>query len=365
MLYHIFYPLRDSFIAFNLFRYLTFRAAFAAITAFLICVLFGDKVVAALRRHKIGEHTDKTDSAELAKKMWDKKGTPTMGGILIVGAVIISTLLWANLFNFYIGLALFTTLWLAALGFVDDYIKLTHPGVKGLNARSKLIFQLGLGFILGYLLYFHVRGMSHGTQLVFPFFKSFHPELGVFYILLVTLVIAGTSNAVNLTDGLDGLAIGCTTMASLAFLVIAYLVGRVDFSRYLQVAYVPGAAEMCVFCAALVGASLGFLWFNCYPAQVFMGNTGSLTLGGVLGLIAVVTKQEMMLLFVGGVFIIELLSVIIQVASFKLTGKRVFACAPIHHHFQLKGWPETTVVIRFWIIAAVMTVFSLVTLKLR
>ncbi|ODS33416.1 MAG: phospho-N-acetylmuramoyl-pentapeptide transferase [Candidatus Scalindua rubra] len=261
-------------------------------------------------------------------------------------------------------MVLFTTIWLGALGFFDDYIKLTQKHSSGLTSTSKLLFQCGLGLILGLMLYFHFNEINDGTKLVIPFFKEIRPDLGAFYVLMVMFSVVGMSNAVNITDGLDGLAIGCTVIAGLVFTLIAYIVGRVDFSSYLQVPYIAGTGELSILCSALVGAGLGFMWFNCFPAQTFMGDIGSLPLGGMLGLIAIIVKQELLLFFIGSIFIVEALSVLLQVSVFKISGKRVFMCAPLHHHFQFKGWPEPKITVRFLIIAAIMSLFSLITLKL-
>ena len=370
MFYYFLYPLRGYLIVFNVFGYVTFRAAMAAIFAFLISVLMGPTVIRVLVGAKIKERADKTDAEQLKDLLKDKSNVPTMGGIIILVPLILSTLLWANPSDpdgkFYVLLALLSVFSLGLLGFADDYIKLTQEHSKGLSGRAKLIFQLGIGLLLGVMLYYHLREVRDGTSLVFPFFKKLRPDLGIFFVPAVMTVITATSNAANLTDGLDGLAIGCTIMAAFAFMLITYIAGRIDLSSYLLVPYMKGASELSVFCAAMIGAGLGFLWFNCYPAQIFMGDTGALSLGGALGLVAVAAKQELMLFFVGGVFVIEALSVLLQVGYFKITGgKRIFACAPLHHHFQLHGWPETKVTVRFWIIAALMAVFSLATLKLR
>ena len=366
MFFHLLYPLKHYFTIFNVFGYVTFRATMAAITAFLIAVFMGPRVIRFLLQAKIKERVDKTDAERLKELQKDKKNVPTMGGVIIIVPLVVATLLWANPFKLGVALAILTVVSLGALGACDDYVKLTQEHSKGLAGRAKLLFQLGLGLICGILLYRHLKDVQDGTSLIFPFFKTLRPNMGLLFIPLVMIVITATSNAVNLTDGLDGLAIGCTIMAAFAYMVITYLVGRVDLSSYLLVPYVPGASELSVFCAALIGAGLGFLWFNCYPAQIFMGDTGALAIGGALGLVAVAAKQELMLFFVGGIFVIEALSVLLQVGYFKLTGgKRIFACAPLHHHFQLQGWSETKVTVRFWILAALMAVFSLATLKLR
>ncbi|MGR3301160.1 MAG: phospho-N-acetylmuramoyl-pentapeptide-transferase [Candidatus Scalindua sp.] len=364
MFYKWIYPLHDYFQGFELIRYISFRAGLAAITAFLISLLIGSQVIKILKRYKISEDTTKTDSEKLKDLHSDKKDIPTMGGVIILVAVLLSTLLWCNIFNIYILLVLFTAVWLGILGFFDDYIKLTQSHSSGLTSTSKLLFQCGLGLIIGLILYFHFMNIEGGTELVIPFFKEVRPDLGPFYVLMVMFFVVGMSNAVNITDGLDGLAIGCTVIAALAFTLITYIVGRVDFSAYLNVPYISGAGELSIFCSALVGAGLGFMWFNCFPAQTFMGDVGSLPLGGILGIIAIIVKQELLIFFIGSIFIVEALSVLLQVSVYKISGKRLFLCAPLHHHFQFKGLPETKITMRFFIIAAIMALFSLITLKL-
>jgi len=334
----------------------------AAFTAFLISIFFGQWFIKKLRALKIGEDTSKTDSEELKRMHFDKKSTPTMGGIVVIVAILVSTLFWCDIYNGYVLLLLFTLIWFGALGFIDDYIKLTQKNSAGLSDVSKLLFQSALGLILGLILYFHFNKFTWGTQLVIPFIKGFKLDIGPFYILTVAFFIVGMSNAVNLTDGLDGLAIGCSIIAGIAFAVIAYVSGRADFSSYLQIPHVPGSGELSVFCAALVGGGLGFLWYNSFPAQVFMGDTGSLTLGGILGLVSIIVKQEVLMIIVGGIFIAEAVSVLLQKLFYKLTKRRIFRCAPLHHHFQFKGWPETKITHRFWIVAAMLAIFSLVLL---
>jgi len=334
----------------------------AAFTAFLISIFFGQWFIKKLRALKIGEDTSKTDSEELKRMHFDKKSTPTMGGIVVIVAILVSTLFWCDIYNGYVLLLLFTLIWFGALGFIDDYIKLTQKNSAGLSDVSKLLFQSALGLILGLILYFHFNKFTWGTQLVIPFIKGFKLDIGPFYILTVAFFIVGMSNAVNLTDGLDGLAIGCSIIAGIAFAVIAYVSGRADFSSYLQIPHVPGSGELSVFCAALVGGGLGFLWYNSFPAQVFMGDTGSLTLGGILGLVSIIVKQEVLMIIVGGIFIAEAVSVLLQKLFYKLTKRRIFRCAPLHHHFQFKGWHETKITHRFWIVAAMLAIFSLVLL---
>ncbi len=364
MFYNWVYPLHDYFQGFELIKYISFRAGLAAITAFLISLLIGAKVTKILRKYKISEDTTKKDSETLKDLHKSKKDVPTMGGIIMLIAILISTLLWCNFFNIYVLMVLFTAVWLGILGFFDDYIKLTQKHSSGLTSASKLFFQCGLGLILGLILYFHFNNIEEGTKLVIPFFKEIRPDLGAFYVLMVMFFLVGMSNAVNITDGLDGLAVGCTVIAGLALTLIAYIVGRVDFSSYLQVPYISGVGELSIFCSALVGAGLGFMWFNCFPAQTFMGDVGSLPLGGILGIVAIIVKQELLIFFIGSIFIVEAFSVLLQVGVFKMFGRRLFLCAPIHHHFQFKGWPETKITMRFFIIAAVMALFSLITLKL-
>ncbi|MBN1872108.1 MAG: phospho-N-acetylmuramoyl-pentapeptide-transferase [Candidatus Omnitrophica bacterium] len=362
MFYHIFYPLREIWFGFNVFKYITFRTAFAAISAFLISVLCGPFVINLLKSLKIGDQTYRPEAPTLHKYHEGKSGTPTMGGILIVGSIIISTFLWARLDNVFVWMSMMVTLCLCLVGFVDDFMKLTSNSKKGLRAITKFSGQFMIGLGLALFLYTACAGTR---SLYVPFFKRLIIDLGIFYIPFVIIVIAGSSNAVNLTDGLDGLAIGCIVMISATYSVISYLTGHIKISGYLGIPFIPQAAELTVFCAAILGSSLGFLWFNSHPATIFMGDTGSLALGGAIGCVAVLIKKEILLLFVGGVFVIEALSVIAQVLSFQLTGKRVLLMAPIHHHFQLKGWAESKITVRFWIISAILALFTLVTLKLR
>jgi len=361
MLYYILYPLSDFWFGFNVFRYVTFRAAFAAVSAFLLCVIFGPSLIRLLASHKVGEKTSRKHAPTLEQFHGNKAGTPTMGGILIVVSILISTLLWARLDNSYVWLALAATLWLGIIGFIDDYIKLVREDVRGLRAANKFVGQVVVGLIVAVFLYF---SSSETTMLHFPFFKELVVNLGIFYVPFVIIVIVGSSNAANLTDGLDGLAVGCLTMIAATYSIMSYVTGHFKLSAYLGVPFIPQAAEITVFCAAIVGASLGFLWFNSHPATVFMGDTGALALGGAIGAVAVLIKKEILLVLVGGVFVVEALSVILQVASFKLRKKRIFLMAPLHHHFQLKGWPESKITIRFWIVSAVLSLLTLVTLKL-
>lgn len=363
MLYYLLYPLRDLWFGFNVFRYITFRAAAGAVTAFLVSIILGPYVIRRLYELKIGEQVRKDKyTAKLSEFHKSKEGTPTMGGVLILIAIVSSTLLWADIFNKYIILVLFSTLWLGMIGLIDDGIKMKKKRSLGLRPMVKLKWQILLGLIIGAILYLDPRV---STTLEMPFFKSFIIDLGVLYILFVSIVIIGSSNAVNLTDGLDGLAIGSMIMIALTYTTMSYLTGHFGFSEYLKIFYIPGSGELSVFCAIMVGACLGFLWFNSYPATVFMGDTGSLALGGAIGTVAVFIKKELLLFLVGGIYVAEALSVIIQIISFKTTGKRVFLMSPLHHHFQLKGWPENKITVRFWIIGVILALASLATLKLR
>jgi len=362
MFYHLFYPLRELWFGFNIFRYITFRAAMAALTAFLLSIILGPFIIKKLFALKVGEHVRKQEVGALYAIHKNKEGTPTMGGILILLAIVGSTLLWSDLTNRFTLIVLFSTVWLGGVGFIDDYIKLKNKRSKGLAGATKLLGQILLGLFVGVFFYLSKGGM---TVLEFPFLKKIVLDLSVFYIFFVMLVIVGTSNAVNLTDGLDGLAIGCSTIAALAYSVLSYVVGNAVLSKYLFISHVPGSGELAIFCAAIVGAGLGFLWYNCHPAQIFMGDTGSLALGGALGVVAVSIKKELLLFIVGGIFVFEALSVILQVISFKTTGRRIFLMSPAHHHFQLKGWNESKVIVRFWIIAIMLVLFTLATLKIR
>jgi phospho-N-acetylmuramoyl-pentapeptide-transferase len=339
------------------FRYITFRTIYATITALMISFLLGPWLIATLQRLQIGQTIRKVGP----ESHFVKEGTPTMGGALILLAIILPTLLWADLTNIYIWVTLLVISGYGAVGFIDDYLKVVRKNSDGISARQKMFWQITIALIAMVLLY--SNGLD--TRLSFPFFKNVNPDLGVFYIPFAILVIVGASNAVNLTDGLDGLAIGPMIIASATFLLLAYLVGNAKLSGYLQITGIQGAGELAILCGAMVGAGLGFLWFNAYPAQVFMGDVGSLSLGGALGIIAVITKNEFVLVIVGGIFVIEALSVIVQVISFRYWGRRVFRMAPIHHHFELKGWAEPKIIVRFWIISIVLALIALSTLKLR
>jgi phospho-N-acetylmuramoyl-pentapeptide-transferase len=361
MLYHLHYYLMEWFSGFNVFRYLTFRSAYAMVTALLISFLVGPWLIRRLRRLQLGE----TIRAEGPQSHQAKAGTPTMGGLLILTSIILPTLLWADLTNRYVQIVLVVTVWTGLIGFLDDYLKVVKKRSKGLVARYKLAGQLVLGLGLGLFLYLSPLEPSLGVRTELPFLKWASLDLGLLFIPLVVLVIAGTSNAVNLTDGLDGLAIGVISVIFAAFTGLAYVSGHAGFSEYLSIFFLPGSGELTVYCASVVGASLGFLWFNAHPAEIFMGDTGSLSLGGALGTVAVLLKKEVLLVVLGGVLVIEALSVILQVTSFKRTGRRIFRMAPLHHHFELGGWHESKVVVRFWILAVLLALVGLSTLKLR
>ncbi len=359
MIYHLLYPLHTAISAFNVFRYITFRTIYASLTAFLICFLLGPWMIRKLSDMQVGQYIRE----EGPQSHQQKAGTPTMGGTLIITSVSLSTLLWADLTNHFVWIVLLVLLGFGTIGFVDDYLMQVKKRNKGLSARGKLGFQTLLALAAGALV---VLSPNFTTQVTVPFFKQIAPDLGWWYVVFSAFVIVGASNAVNLTDGLDGLAIGPVIIASVTYMIFAYVAGHVKIAEYLQINYVARSGEIAVFCGALAGAGLGFLWFNAYPAQVFMGDVGSLSLGGCLGVVAVITKQEILLVLVGGLFVMEALSVIFQVGFFKMTkGKRIFRMAPLHHHFELKGWPEPKVIVRFWIIAIALALVSMSTLKLR
>jgi phospho-N-acetylmuramoyl-pentapeptide-transferase len=362
LLYHILYPLADQFTALNVFRYLTFRTGGAVITALVISFLFGPVLIDMLKSKQNGGQPIREDGPE--GHLLTKKGTPTMGGILILLALTLATVLWADLTNPFIWAALGVTMAFGIIGFLDDYLKVSRRNTKGLPGKLKLLLQVAISAIATFWIMRHLPP-ELTTTLTVPFMKDVLLNLGWGFVLFGILVMVGSSNAVNLTDGLDGLAIVPVMIAAGVFALISYLVGNAVFSGYLQLQFVKGSGELAVFCGALVGAGLGFLWYNAPPARVFMGDTGSLALGGALGTTAVITKHELVLAIVGGLFVLETVSVIVQVASFKLTGKRVFAMAPLHHHFEKKGWAESTIVIRFWIIASILALVGLSTLKLR
>ncbi|MBL6928002.1 MAG: phospho-N-acetylmuramoyl-pentapeptide-transferase [Rhodospirillales bacterium] len=362
MLYNLLVPLADQIAVLNVVRYLTFRTGAAVMTALIISFLLGPVLIRHLRKVQIDGQPIRDDGPE--SHLITKKGTPTMGGFLILLAILFSTLLWANLENGFVWIVLFVTVGFGAIGFADDWMKVSRRESKGLPGKAKLLAQTAIA-LAATLWIMQLLPDALSTSLAVPFFKGVLLNLGWFFVVVSLFVMVGASNAVNLTDGLDGLAIVPVMIAIGVFALIAYLVGHSGFSGYLQLHYVPGSGELAVFCGALVGASLGFLWFNAPPAAVFMGDTGSLSLGGALGAISVITKHELVLAIVGGLFVLETVSVIVQVASFKLTGRRVFRMAPLHHHFEKKGWAESTIVIRFWIIATILALIGLSTLKLR
>jgi phospho-N-acetylmuramoyl-pentapeptide-transferase len=377
MLYYLFYfLLRPHFSPLNVFRYITVRTAVASISALLLSLLMGPWVIERLRSLQVQQYIRE----EGPKAHQKKAGTPTMGGVLIVAAIVIPTLLWADLRNPYVLLAIGATVAFGTIGFADDYNKVVRKRNMGLTPRAKFGYQVLTCFVVGIVLLSLQEHGAYSTQLSVPFFKRLHPNLVITSIyshnyiwplafvpllLFLVLVIVGCSNAVNLTDGLDGLAIGCVLVSSTALTVLTYLSSNARFADYLDIQKIPDAGELVIFCGSLVGASLGFLWYNAHPAEMFMGDVGSLALGGAIGTVAVIIKQEILLLSIGGVFVMEALSVIIQVGSFKLTGKRVFRMAPLHHHFELMGWSESKIIVRFWIVALVFALFSLTTLKLR
>lgn len=364
MLYHLLLAFRQDVSGLNVVRYITFRTAVASLTALFLVLVLGPWMIERLRRLQIGQYIRE----EGPQGHQAKAGTPTMGGVLILAGILVPTLLWSDLTNRNVWILVLSTLAFGAIGFADDYIKVVKKRNLGLTARRKLLGQVGVAFLLGLALYLLAQSEPtlYSTRVVFPFFKTFTPDLGIFFVLFVVLVLVSATNAVNVTDGLDGLAIGSTLIAGAAFTVLAYVSGHSRFSQYLDVLYLPGAGEAAVFCGAMVGASMGFLWWNCYPAHVFMGDVGSLALGGALGTVALLIKQELLLFSVGGLFVLEALSVVLQVAWFRLSGgKRLFRMAPLHHHFELIGWKEPQVIIRFWIVAFVFALFSLTTLKLR
>lgn len=360
MLYSLLYGLHEWFSPFNVFRYITFRTAVAIITAMLITFILGPWVIERLRRLSVTQQI--RDDGPMTHA--GKSGTPTMGGVLIISSILLTMLLWGDLRNMYIWIMILSLTGFGAIGLADDYLKVVRKSHKGLRPCYKFGAQLLIALLIGLFLYMNPKD-PYSDVLSIPFFKRWLIELGWFYIPFSLVVIVGSSNAVNLTDGIDGLAIGLVGIAVLANGALVYISGHKGLAQYLQVLYLPGTGELTVFCGAMLGASLGFLWYNSYPADVFMGDVGSLGLGGALGTLAVITKHEIVLAIVGGIFVIETLSVIFQVASFKMTGKRIFRMAPIHHHFELKGWPEPKVIVRFWIVGIMLALLSLATLKVR
>ena len=367
MLYHLLTPFKDNFSVFNLFEYITFRAATAAIGALIISFIIGPWIIRTLRFRQIGEEIRTTGP----ETHLQKKGTPTMGGIIILGAVLLPTLLFADINNSMIRIILVATIWMGFFGFFDDYLKVVKKMKSGMVARYKLAGQVLLGSIISVWIMSAPEFTDFSTKTTVPFLKNVEIDLGRLYPLMVILVITGTSNAVNLTDGLDGLAAGLLAICFTVFAAVSYISGRVDFSNYLNIIYLPGAGELSIFSGAMTGACLGYLWFNAAPAEVFMGDTGSLSTGAALGTLAVLLKKELLLFIIGGVFVWEAASVIIQITYFRWTknksgeGQRIFKMAPIHHHYELSGWPESRVVIRFWIIGLLLALFSLTTFKIR
>lgn len=361
MIYELLYSLSDQFSIFNVFRYITFRTILAILTSFAFTFLIAPACIRWLKSLSLTQHI-RDDGPKSHLK---KEGTPTMGGIIIIASVLVSMLLWGNLSNHYLLIMTLSFLGFGAIGFVDDYLKVSRKNYKGLPGRYKLLAQLALATSVTLFLYFNPKD-PYTTVLSIPFFKQWLIDLGLFYLPFAIFVIVGSSNAVNLTDGMDGLAVGLVGIASIVNAVLLYVSGHAVFVKYLYVLYIPGTSELAVFCGAMLGACLGFLWYNAYPAEVFMGDVGSLSLGGALGTLAVITKHEIVLALVGGIFVVEALSVILQVGYFKLTGgKRIFRMAPLHHHFELKKWPEPKVIVRFWIIGIILALLSLLTLKLR
>ena len=366
MMYYL-HRLSDQFIGFNVFFYVTFRAVAAAVTAFLVTLIFGNFVIRSLIALKLGQPIRAAAEVHrLAELHGGKQGTPTMGGVLVIGAVFVSSLIWARLDNRFVWLVLFSMIYLGALGFADDYLKITKKKSDGISGRFKLIFQIALAGIITAVFLSSPLLEVQARSLYVPFFKApVIANMSWFTFVFFALVIVGSSNAVNLTDGLDGLAIGCTITVAFGYALLSYAAGNFRIAEYLQVPFYPFAGELTVVCSALVGAGLGFLWFNCHPAKVFMGDTGSLAIGGMIGVVAICCKQELLLIVVGGMFVIEAVSVILQVMSFKLTGRRIFVMSPLHHHFELTGWKENTVIVRFWILSIIFVLLGLATLKLR
>ena len=361
MLYYLLYPYARSIPALNVFRYITFRTAMSAVTALLLALLLGPPMIRFLKHRQIGQSIRE----EGPKTHRAKAGTPTMGGLLILLAVVVATLLWMDLSNRFVWIALATLLALGLVGFADDFVKLTRRRSLGLSGRGKLLPQFLVALLVAWAIETWAGQGAISDVVTFPFLKRIALPLGAFYIPFVALIVVGSSNAVNLTDGLDGLAIGAVGIAAGTYAILSYVTGNAVTARYLQIPFVPRSGELAVFAGAIVGSSLGFLWFNCHPAEVFMGDVGSLPLGGAIAAVAVMTKHEILLAIVGGLFVLETLSVIVQVVSFKTSGRRVFRMAPLHHHFELAGWEESRVIIRFWIVAILFAVMGLSTLKLR
>jgi phospho-N-acetylmuramoyl-pentapeptide-transferase len=376
MFYYLYLKLHLEYHIFNLFRYITFRTAYASMTALLLSLVLGPWLIRKLKEFQVGQYI----RADGPPTHQSKAGTPTMGGVLIILCMVVPTLLWADLSNIFIWLTLGTTLAFGGIGFWDDYQKLRHQQNQGLTGRGKFLLQVLVSFIFGIILVLLSARGYYSTTLTFPFFKHFRPTFVIRhflgnpwmyplaflpFLLFVILVLVGSANAVNLTDGLDGLAIGCLVISASALTVLTYVAGHAVLSEYLDVEHLPRVGELTIFCGSMVGSSLGFLWYNAYPAEIFMGDVGSLALGGAMATVAVIIKQELLLPFIGGIFVVEALSVILQVGSFKMRGKRVFRMAPLHHHFELKGWRESKIIARFWIAALIFALFALTTLKLR
>jgi len=376
LLYEKIFHLDPFFSPFRIFRFLTFRTAFAALTAMFMAMIIGPAVIRQLREFQIGQYIRE----EGPKAHQKKAGTPTMGGVLITISIVVPTILWADLTNKFVWLAIMGTLAFGAIGFADDYLKIVHHRNLGLTGRTKLMLQFLCAIVIAVILVLMQARGEYSTHLIVPFFKNFRPDLAIPgmehnpylmpiaflpFILFVAIVIVGSSNAVNLTDGLDGLAIGCTVIAAGALTVLTYVSGHAQFADYLELQRMPQVGELTIFCGAMVGAAIGFLWYNAHPAEIFMGDVGSLALGGAIGIVAVIIKQELLLPFIGGIFVIEALSVILQVGSYKLRKKRIFKMAPLHHHFELVGWSESKIIVRFWIASLVFALFALTTLKLR
>jgi phospho-N-acetylmuramoyl-pentapeptide-transferase len=365
MLAEFLYQFKSYFFGFNVFRYITVKAALAAVTALIFSLFVGPMIIRMLQKHQIGEEI-RSDGPTSHQT---KRGTPTMGGLIIIVSISIAVILWADILNMYVLLIFIATLAMTGVGFIDDYLKTVKKLTRGLVSKYKLIGQVSLGLFLGVVIYLHpfFDGIHSNTSI--PFFKNMEIDFGMFYIFFVIFIVTGTSNAVNLTDGLDGLAAGLCGIAFLAFAAMSYITGHVNFSDYLNIIYLPGSGELTVFCMAVLGAAIGFLWYNTHPAEIFMGDTGSLALGTALGTVAVLIKKELLLILIGGVFLFEVLSVIMQTTYFKYTrrkygeGKRIFKMAPIHHHFELAGWKESKVVVRFWIIGILLALLTLTTFK--
>lgn len=359
MIYHLLYPLHTSYGIFNVFKYITLRSIYATLTALIICLVLGPWFIRKLSELRLKERIN----GYTPKNHEGKSGTPTMGGMLIIFAVAFSTLLWVDLTNIYMWMGMAVLVSFGLVGFVDDYVKAVKGKMMGVSGRTRLLIEFAVAAVIGYVL---VNIPGFDRSIVIPFFKNISIDLGIMYIPFAMLVIVGSANAVNLTDGLDGLAIGPCTIAAATYLIFAYVTGNIKAATYLQIPFFSGVGEVAIFLGAIVGAGMGFLWYNAYPAQVFMGDVGSLSLGGILGTAALITKQEVLLLVVGGIFVMEVVSVILQVGFFKFTkGRRIFRMAPIHHHFELKGWPEPKIIVRFWIISIFLAMAAISTLKLR